>query len=84
MEMGKTERGEEILLVFGGEQQRRTAACPNLPPLLFSFSPSPLSILDLVTARTGGTGRGASLGFWRGSYTVHGYCSSSCIAGPPA
>ena len=61
MEMGKTKRGEEILPAFGGEQRRQTAACPNLPPLLFSFSPSLLSILDLVTAtKSGGTGKGVA------------------------
>ena len=35
----KTERGEEILPVFLGEQQRRMAACPNLPSLLFLSLP---------------------------------------------
>ena len=59
MEMGKMEIGEEILPVFGGEQRRQTAACPNLPSLLFlSLS---LSVLDLVTAtKSGGTGRGVA------------------------
>ena len=66
MEMEKTEIGEEILPVFGGKQQRRTASFPNLPSLLF-FSLS-LSILDLVTPT-----RRAWLRVWRwGRGTVHG------------
>ena len=53
MEMEKTEIGEEILPVFGGEQQRRTAACPNLPHLLFSSLSLPLPSLFLIWSRQG-------------------------------
>ena len=62
--MGKTERGEEIQPVFEEKRRRRMAACPNLHPLLFSSSPSPLS--SLYTAQgVGGAGS-----------TTNGYCSN--------
>ena len=43
--------------------------CPSFPSLLFSSSPSPLSFLDLVTAK-GGVGRGDGLGFTNGMYSM--------------
>jgi len=59
------ERGEEIQPVFEEKRRRRMAACPNLHPLLFSSSPSPLS--SLYTAQgVGGAGRGEEIRIWRG------------------
>ena len=46
IEMGKMERGKKSQPVFEEERRRWTAACPNLPSLLFSSSPSSLSSLD--------------------------------------
>jgi hypothetical protein len=67
--LGKMERGEEIQPVFEEERRRRTAACPNLPSLLFSSSPSPLSSFDQAHG-VGGTGRGEEIRVWRGDVTV--------------
>ena len=43
---GETRRGKESRPVFGEERRRWTATCHNLNSLLFSSSPSPLSVLD--------------------------------------
>jgi len=57
MEMGKTERGKEPQPIFGVERRGSTKTCPNLPSLLFSSSPSILSVLSIwgVAAQGGGT-----------------------------
>jgi len=47
MEMGKTERGEEFQPVFGEERRGSTKTCPSFPSLLFSSSPSTLSVLSI-------------------------------------
>ena len=54
MEMGKTERAEEIQPVFEEEWRRRRAACPNLPSLPFSSSPSLLLMTAQGVAAQGG------------------------------
>jgi len=80
MEMGKTERGEEFQPVFGEERRGSTKTCPSFPSLLYSsllFSSSPLSFLDLVTAK-GGAGRGDGLGFTNGMYSMR-YTQPQCL-----
>ena len=77
IEMGKTEREEEPQPVFWEEQWGSTMTCPSFPSLLFSSSPSPLSFLDLVTAK-GGAGRGDGLGFTNGMYSMR-YTQPQCL-----
>ena len=80
----KTERGEEIQLIFEEERRRRTAACPNLPSLLFSSLSLPLPSLLWITAQgVGGAGRGEEIRVWRGVLAC-GYCSTWLLQRRPA
>ena len=71
----KEERSPNRFLERNGEDRRRLALVSLLfssllfSSLLFSSSPSPLSFLDLVTAK-GGAGRGNGLGFTNGMYSM--------------
>ena len=71
----KDERSPNQFLERNGEDRRRRALVSLLfssllfSSLLFSSSPSPLSFLDLVTAK-GGAGRGDGLGFTNGMYSM--------------
>jgi len=76
MKMGKTEKGEEILPVFGGKQQRRTVAFPNLPSLLF------LSILDLVTPTRRAAQGGVWRRVWRWGRVLFRYCITPLFMAP--
>ena len=71
---GKPKRGEEIQQVFGEDQRRRTAACPNPLSSLHFLSLSPFC--SWSTSKDGGAGRGRGDGLGiRGDTVARCYCS---------